>query len=138
MSWKEKMKEWGGGDLAFLSEDGETITFIVVGEPLLLEGKFKGKPSEKIGCPCVSADGFTLFVMGKRLARKLSKHEDRFSEVAFIAIRHGEANDIQASYEIKVVEDKDILDDLDRRYNVKDVPALTKEAVLAAAEVMNG
>ena len=75
MSWKEKMKEWGGGDLAFLSEDGEVITFAVVGEPVLLEGKFKGKPSEKIGCPIVTRDGFTLFIAGKRLARKLSKYE---------------------------------------------------------------
>ncbi|GAI46524.1 unnamed protein product, partial [marine sediment metagenome] len=49
MSWKEKSKEFGGGDLAFLSEDGEVINFVVVGEPVLLEGKFKGRPTEKVG-----------------------------------------------------------------------------------------
>ena len=138
MSWKEKMKEWGGGDLAFLSEDGEAVTFIVVGEPELLEGKFKGKPSEKIGCPCVTADGYTLFVMGKRLARKISKYEDRFKDVAFIAIRHGEANDIGCTYEIKLIDDKELLADLRSRYDEVEVAALIEESIKAALEVMNG
>jgi len=94
------MKEFGGGDLAFLSEDGEAITFVVCGEPVLLEGKFKGKPSEKIGCPVVTEDGFVLFIAGKRLARKISKHEADFNTQAFIAIRHGEQNDISSSYDL--------------------------------------
>lgn len=108
MSWKEKMKEFGGGDLAFLSEDGEVISFVVVGEPVLLQGKFKGRPSEKIGCPIVTADGFALFVAGKRLARKISKYEEQFANTAFMAIRHGTQGDIEASYELKIVEDADV------------------------------
>ncbi len=108
MSWTEKMKDFGGGDLAFLSEDGEVISFIVVGEPVLLEGRFKGRPSEKIGCPIVTEDGFVLFVAGKRLARKISKHEADFDGKAFMAIRHGEQNDITASYELKILDDKEM------------------------------
>lgn len=108
MTWKEKMKEFGGGDLAFLSEDGEVFIFVVVGEPVLLEGRFKGRPSEKIGCPVVTEDGYVLFVTGKRLARKLAKHEDRFGDSAFMAIRHGEQNDITASYELKVLDNPEL------------------------------
>ena len=138
MSWKEKMKDWGGGDIAFLSEDGEAVTFIVVGEPILLEGKYKGKVSEKIGCPCVTADGYTLFVMGKRLARKISKYEDKFDDVAFTAIRHGEANDIACTYEIKLIDDLELLSDLQARYNEDEVATQIEDSVKAALEVMNG
>lgn len=138
MSWKDKMKEFGGGDLAFLSEDGEVICFVVVGEPVLLEGKFKGKPSQKIGCPVVTTDGFALFVAGKRLARKISKHEDNFSDTAFMAIRHGEQGDIDASYDLKPVEDEDLrkqlFDIAERDFN----PAMIDEAVTAAQSVMGG
>ena len=136
MAWKEKMKEFGGGDLAFLSEDGEVITFVVVGEPILLEGKFKGRPSQKIGCPVVTEDGFVLFVAGKRLARKLSKHEALFSSTAFMAIRHGEQGDIDATYELKVVDDmlltQRLLDMVDAEVN----PTIIAEAVESAISVM--
>lgn len=138
MSWKEKIKEFGGGDLAFLSEDGEVIIFIVVGDPVLLKGKFKGNPSEKIGCPIVSSDGFVLLVAGKRLARKISKHEKDFAKTAFMAIRHGEQNDINATYELKVVSDKESVQELRDKYNPKEMPALIDEAVVAALDVMNG
>ncbi|GAJ13934.1 unnamed protein product [marine sediment metagenome] len=43
MTWKDKMKEYGGGNFTFLSVDGEVLIFIVVGEPQLLIGHFKGK-----------------------------------------------------------------------------------------------
>lgn len=136
MSWKEKMKEFGGGDLAFLSEDGEAIVFAVCDEPVLLEGKYKGKPSEKIGCPIMTADGFCLFIAGKRLARKLSKHEEQFNDTAFLAIRHGEQNDITSTYELKVLDNPELTSKLmslrDAEYN-KNVLA---EAVVAAMEVM--
>lgn len=112
MSWQEKMKEFGGGDLAFLSEDGEVIVFVVVGEPILLEGKYKGRVSEKIGCPIVTEDGFVLFIAGKRLARKIAKHEAEFGIAAFMAIRHGEQNDITSTYDLKVCESKEITEKL--------------------------
>lgn len=100
MSWKEKMDDWGGGEISFLSEDGETVVFIVCGEPVLLEGKFKGRPSERIGCPIVTLEGFTLLIIGKRLARRLSRYEPLFNEKAFIVTRHGVHGDIESTYEL--------------------------------------
>lgn len=136
MSWKDKMKEFGGGDLAFLSEDGEVITFVVVGEPVLLKGRFKGRPSEKIGCPIVTPDGFVLFVAGKRLARKIAKHEDLFNVCAFTAVRHGEQGDIEASYGLTVLDDVDITKQLIESTAGKDFKVETDEAVQAALAVM--
>jgi len=136
MAWKEKMKEFGGGDLAFLSEDGEVIIFIVVGEPVLLEGKFKGRPSQKIGCPIVTEDGFALFVAGKRLARKISKYEERFSDTAFMAIRHGEQNDITATYELKVLDNPELTTKLLNMREAEVNPQVISEAVESALSVM--
>lgn len=136
MSWKEKMKEFGGGDLAFLSEDGEVITFIVVGDPMLLEGKYKGKPSEKIGCPIITEDGFALLVAGKRLARKISKHEGYFDERVLQAVRHGESGDIDATYPLTIVDDADLAK---RLFAIKDADFradMIGEAVDAALVVM--
>lgn len=136
MAWKEKMKEFGGGDIAFLSEDGEVIMFVVVGDPILLEGKFKGRPSEKIGCPIVTLDGFTLFVAGKRLARKISKYEDRFDDVAFMAIRHGVQNDIESTYELKILDDLEMLAKIREGVHGGDYADEIAEATKAAEEVM--
>jgi len=136
MSWKDKMKDFGGGDLAFLSEDGEVIKFIVVGEPVLLRGTFKGRPSEKIGCPIITEDGFVLFVAGKRLARKISKYEDTFNDVAFMAVRHGQQNDITATYELIVLDDGVLAAKL-FDIKVKDfTPDMIDDAVKAAESVM--
>ena len=136
MSWKDKMKEFGGGDLAFLSEDGEVICFVVVGEPVLLEGKFKGRPSEKIGCPIVTPDGFVLFVAGKRLARKISKYEMRFKDTAFMAIRHGEQNDITSTYELKILDNVEMANNLLLQASESDFVEETNVAIEAAQEVM--
>ena len=136
MSWKDKIKEFGGGDLAFLSEDGEVIRFVVVGEPVLLKGKYKGKPSEKVGCPIVTEDGFVLFVAGKRLARKISKYEETFSGNAFMAIRHGEQNDITSTYELKVLDNVELTLRLFEIANQDFKPAMIQEAVDSALAVM--
>jgi len=137
MSWKEKMREFGGGDLAFLSEDREVIAFVVVGEPVLLEGKFKGRPSEKIGCPVVTEDGFVLFIAGKRLARKLAKHEGGFESHAYMAIRHGEQNDITSTYDLQVITDNELTTKLFRIKERVFTPDMIPEAVNAAQSVMS-
>jgi len=136
MSWKEKMKEFGGGDLAFLSMDGEVINFIVVGDPELLEGRFKGRPSEKIGCPIITEDGFVLFVAGKRLSRKISKHEGHFDERVLQAIRHGVENEITASYGLTVIDDNELLQRLLAIKETEFRPEMINEAREAALEVM--
>ncbi len=136
MAWQEKMKEFGGGDLSFLSEDGEVIVFVVVGDPVLLEGKFKGRPSEKIGCPIVTLDGFNFLVAGKRLARKISKYEGRFADTAFMAIRHGGQNDITTTYELKILDDSELSDRIFALSRGQDFSSEIIDAIAAAEEVM--
>ncbi len=136
MSWKEKIREFGGGDLAFLSEDGEAIIFVVCGEPVLLTGKFKNRPSEKVGCPIITEDGFVLFVAGKRLARKISKYESQFDVQAFIAIRHGEQNEITSSYELKVLDDVEKTKKLLAMKATEYSEELLVEAIVSAEAVM--
>ena len=138
MSWMDKMKEFGGADLAFLSEDGETIQFVVVGDPVLLLGKYKNRPSEKIGCPVVTADGFQLLVAGKRLARRIAKHEKHFNTDSFIAIRHGEQDDKDTSYELKVNDNKETTKLLFATAKRDFKPDMIDEAVIAAKDVMQG
>jgi len=136
MSWKEKAKEFGGGDLAFLSEDGEVIDFIVVGEPELLVGKYKGQPTEKVGCPVITVDGFVLLVAGKRLFRKIAKQEEHFDNTVFQAIRHGESGDINASYGLKALDDVGLATMLFQIKATDFRPDMIPEAVKAAQDVM--
>lgn len=136
MSWKERMKEYGGGDLAFLSEDGEVIRFIVVGEPELLESTYKGSPTRKIGCPIMTEDGYMLFVAGMRLARKLSKHEDSFNVAAFMAVRHGERNNANAVYDLIVLEDVELTKKLFKMKKTSFDEVMIAESVKAAKDVM--
>lgn len=137
MSWKDKVKEFGGGDLAFLSEDGEVLDFIVVGEPVLLEGKFKGNPTEKIGCPVITDDGFVLFIVGKRLFRKIAKHEDCFFTNVLQATRHGEQGDIHATYDLKILNDESLLAKLQALQIDEFNPSMIDEAISSAKEVMS-
>lgn len=136
MSWKEKMREFGGGDITFLSQDGEVIDFIVVGEPVLLTGKYKGQPTEKIGCPIITEDGFVILVAGKRLARKISKFEEQFDTAVFQAIRHGAEGDINATYGCKVLDDVDLFTKLLNLRQTDFRPEMIDEAIKAAQDVM--
>lgn len=135
--WKDKMKEWGGGDLTFLSSDGEVLIFVVVDEPHLLHGKFKGNPQDRIGCPVVTDEGFVLFITGKRVARKLSKFEDRFKDTAFMVVRHGESGDINATYEVSVLDNEAKTSQLLAIAKKEYKPPLLKQAIKDAKEVMS-
>lgn len=136
MSWKDKVKEFGGGDMAFLTGDGETLKFVIVGEPVLLEGKFKGKPSIKIGAPVVTEDGFQIFVVGKRLFRKIAKQESHFKDNAFMAVRHGEEGDIDSTYSLQVLADKELTTMLLEKAKKEFKPAMIQDAVTAVLDVM--
>lgn len=136
MGWRDKMKEWGGGDVTFLSSDGECIMFVVVGEPQLLEGKFKGNPQERIGCPVVTDEGFLLFITGKRVGRKLSKFEDRFKDTAFLVVRHGESGDINAKYDVSVLDNPTKTEQLLALAKKEYKPAMLKDALKSAKEIM--
>lgn len=137
MSWKEKMKEWGAGDFTFLSSDGECIMFVVVDDPVLLTGKFKGVKQERIGCPVVTDEGFTLFVTGKRVGRKLSKFESRFKDCAFMVTRHGGEGDIHSVYSVSILDNVEKTKQLFAIAKKEYSPALLKEAIADVQEVMS-
>jgi len=138
MAWKEKMDEWGGGEVSFLSEDGEAAVFIIVGDPVLLTGKFKNRPSERIGCPAITADGYTLLIIGKRLARRIARHEIRFDDNALMVVRHGEHNDIETTYELTTVTDRELTDRLFAIKKTDFNPEMIDESVAQAREIMQG
>jgi len=136
-TWKDKMKEFGGGNFTFLSEDGETLTFIVVGLPQLLVSKYKGKENERIGCPVVTDEGYQLFVTGKRLARKISKHESAFATSALMVTRHGESGDINATYNVTVLPEPETFT---RLYAIKATDfeeSMIAESVSEASKVLD-
>lgn len=110
MSWKDKAREWGGGDITFLSEDGECITFAVVGEPELIVGKFGKAQTKRAGIPVVTIEGYTLLIVGMRIFRKLAKHCDGFDSKVFEIVRHGESGDTNTKYEFSVVEDPGVIE----------------------------
>lgn len=138
MSWKDKMKEWGGGAVTFLSSDGECLVFVVVDEPILLTGKFKGKEQERIACPIVTDEGFVLFITGKRVARKLSKFEDRFKDNGFVVIRHGESGDINATYDVSICQHPEKVMQLRKIAEKEYKPKMLREALEDAMEIMAG
>ncbi len=136
MSWKEKMKDWGGGAITFLSSDAETLAFVVVDQPVLLAGKFKGKEQDRIGCPVVTDEGFLLFITGKRVARKLSKFEDVFKTCAFMIVRHGETGDVNSTYDVSILDSPEKTEQLFAIAAKEYKPALLKQAIEDAKEVM--
>ncbi len=105
MSWKDKMAEWGPASLLFLSTDGASANFIVVADPVLIKGKYRGKENDRIGCPVVTDEGFVLFVCGKRCGRKLASLEDKFKDHVMNVTRHGVEGDTDTSYEVSAVPD---------------------------------
>lgn len=135
-SWGSRMKEWGGGDFTFLSSDGEAITFIVVGLPVLMESHYKGNVGERIGCPVVTENGYQLYVAGKRVGRKLSKVEKHFATNAIMVVRHGAEGDQNAKYAVKVLPEKETFEALVKIKESDFEPAMIAESITAATEVM--
>jgi len=137
MRWAEKMKEFGGGNFTFLSVDGEVLIFIVVGEPQLLIGHFKGKENQRIGCPIVTDEGYMLFICGKRLARKISKLEKQFDTKAIMAVRHGGEGDVNAKYDVTAVPEKATFERLLAIKKADFKKPMIAESVADSAEVLN-
>ncbi|GAH04789.1 unnamed protein product [marine sediment metagenome] len=120
-----------------MSEDGEAIVFVVAGEPQLLESKYKNQVTQRVAAPLITLDGFTLLIMGKRLARRLSKHEAGFGSQAFIAVRHGEERDINTTYELKVLDDVERTAQLFELLSTQFEPSMVDEAITAAKDIMS-
>lgn len=137
-SWHDRMKEFGGGNFTFLSTDGEALIFIVVGLPELMKSVYKGKEQERIGCPVVTENGYQLFVCGKRVARKLSKHEKSFKTNAMCVVRHGAEGDVNAKYDVKVLPEKETFELLLKVKESDFEESMIAESLKEAAEVMQG
>lgn len=136
MSWKERMKEFGGGNFTFLSVDGDTIIFIVVGEPVLIKTVFKKQDQERIGCPVVTDEGYQLYICGKRVARRLSKHEGVFPESAMMVVRHGEEGDINCRYDVKVVPEPETFTRLAAIRDTSFEESMIQESIDEATQVL--
>lgn len=137
-SWGGRMKEWGGGDFTFLSSDGETITFIVVGLCELMASNYKGKAGERIGVPAVTENGYQLFVCGKRVGRKLAKVEKSFPTNAIMVVRHGVEGDTDAKYDVKVLPERETFTILSKIREEDFEPEMIPDSVKAALVVMQG
>ncbi len=136
MAQKQTWGDTAGGDFTFLSTDGEVLIFVVVAEPIVFAGKFKGKDQERIGIPVVTDEGFMLFITGKRLARKISKYELQFETRAFMAIRHGAEGDINATYELKLLDDTEKTKHLLELKKTEYSEEALQEAINSAAELI--
>lgn len=136
MGFKDKLKEFGGGDFTFLSEDGEQLVCVIVDLPVLLKSKFQGKEQDRIGIPCMTEDGYALFITGKRVARKVSKFENRFADSALVITRHGESGDVNSRYTVSVLEDGVITKELLAMAKKEYKPQLTEEAVKEASKIL--
>jgi len=132
------MKVFGGADVAFLSEDGEIVTFVVVGEPQLIEGKYQKQDTKRIGIPCVTIEGFQLLIVGMRVGRRLSKAEAMFKVFAFELIRHGEAGDTKATYELNRTGNTDLEKKLLASVSDTGYATEIEEAVTSAREIAGG
>lgn len=137
MGWKDKVKEFGPANLLFLSTDGASVNFIVVGDPCLLKGKFKTKEQERVGCPVVTSDGFCLFIVGKRTFRKLASIEDQFKSNVINVTRHGIEGDTDTSYEVTVLNDAATFKALKALSAKTFTPNVLKEAIAEATDVLD-
>lgn len=136
MTWKDKIEEFGGSDATFLTEDGETITFVIVGEPVLFISKYKGQENNRIGFPIVSEEGFSILVIGKRVVRRLGKHEKDFETTAFEVTRNGEANSQDTTYAVRACPDPELTARLFELKAAEYDPAELPEAMKAVEEIL--
>lgn len=136
MTWKEKIEEFGGSDATFLTEDGETITFVICADPVLFISKYKGQENNRIGFPIVSMEGFSILVIGKRVVRRLGKHEKEFETTAFEVTRNGEPNSQDTTYDVRACKDPELTA---RLFELKAVEYVSKElpdAIKAVEEIL--
>jgi hypothetical protein len=108
----------------------------VVGEPVLIHSVFKQKPQERIGCPVVTQDGYQLFICGKRLARKITKHEAIFGTNAIMVIRHGAEGDVEAKYDVRVLPEPETFNRLAAIRDADFKPEMIEESVAEASQVL--
>lgn len=135
-SWADTMKELGGGNFTFLSSDGETITFIIVGSPMPITTMYNKVPQQRIGWPVVTEDGFQLFICGKRPARKLAKLEREAATHAIMVVRHGAEGDSASKYPVTVLPETETFKKLSAIAAEDFRPDMIAEAVAEAQKAL--
>lgn len=135
-SWADKMKELGGGNFTFLSSDGETITFIIVGSPVPITTMYNKVPQQRIGWPVVTEDGFQLFICGKRPSRKLAKLEREAMTHAIMVVRHGAEGDSASKYPVTVLPETETFKKLAAIMEEDFKPEMIAEAVAEAQKAL--
>ena len=138
MSWKDVLRELGGGDVSFLTVEGEEMEFVVVDVCVPMTSKYKNVEQQRIGAPIVTLEGFSLLIMGMRLARRLGKYEKRFREVAFKVTRVGGAGDQSAKYPVQVITDENKVKALWTIAEAEYIPELLEQAIKDAEIIMKG
>ena len=89
-----------------------------------------------MGCPCVTEDGFYLFIAGLRVARKIASLEDKLATHLITVTRHGVENDINATYEVTATEDKARVKTLKELSKTAYTKEALDEAIAETAEVL--
>lgn len=135
-SWADTMKELGGGNFTFLSSDGETITFIIVGPPVPITTMYNKVPQQRIGWPVVTEDGFQLFICGKRPSRKLAKLEREAATHAIMVVRHGAEGDSASKYPVTVLPEAETFKKLSAIMEEEYNPDMIAEAVAEAQKAL--
>jgi hypothetical protein len=135
-SWADAMKELGGGNFTFLSSDGETITFIIVGPPVPITTMYNKVPQQRIGWPVVTEDGFQLFICGKRPSRKLAKLEKDAASHAIMVVRHGAEGDSASKYPVTVLPEEETFKKLVAIMEEDFRPEMIAEAVEEAQKAL--
>lgn len=138
MSWSEKVKEFGGCDVAFLTEDGEVITFVILGDPELFKGKYKGQETKRVAFPIATSDGVTILIVGMRTARRLAKYEKHHHDTAYEIIRHGVQGDQDATYDVTPISDAQITSELFEIKAREFKPELLPEMLANVQEMIKG
>lgn len=136
MSWKENLKDLGAGDITILSEDGATITFVIVDAPILYETEYKGNPQKKVCWPVWYEDGFTLLLLGARATRRLMQYEKKSDTKAFTVTRKGIEGDTNAVYKVTVSDDDKLAAALFAAAKAEYKPEMLTEAKAAVEEMI--
>lgn len=137
MNWKESLKDLGGGDITFLSGDGAMIEFVVVADPIIFDTMYQKVEQQKVGWPVMTADGFTLLIVGKRVARKMIPMEKFAKTNAFSLVRHGAEGDTNATYRLTKLENAEPALTLFAKAKAEYNKDLLTEAIQAAKECMD-
>ena len=119
--WDSLEKELGTGNTFFLRDDGESIVFIVKGQPQVMTVKFR-KTVRKVGViPVVTATGAGAISMGQKQFRAFIPVVRKHPDQAYVMTRHGERDNINTTYSFDVEKIPDEIIQMAENYTEKEV-----------------